>query len=309
MASCEDDYKFLRSIVDGLPFALFCKDYQSGKGTFVVWNKLAELLWGISLEKIIGKTDYDIFPSEQADLFRIKDLETLSSKKIVFIPQESADSPALGLRTVRTWKIPLNDEMGVPRYLLGVSQDIADFKKLEEELKVQTQNAIHSARLRHQSEIAKRVAHEMNNPLAIILGRASQLKRALRKWEIPEDTLYLLESILDRTRHTAKKVEAIFTLLNEEEDSGSVKGSPLATRKGEDQNTSDFFHDVANAVAIAKGKSSQALRQISTHSDSTLQHELVEKIQSVLMNLQKIDGLLQSEVGRASSKNKFRSAS
>lgn len=128
------EQSFLRSIIDGLPFALFCKDYTTDIGRFTAWNRRAELLWGLSYSSVIGKSDYDFFPKEQADFFKGKDLETLQSGKMVFIKEEQVDSPTLGATYVRTWKVPVVEEHGGVRFLLGISQDIADIKKIEDEL-------------------------------------------------------------------------------------------------------------------------------------------------------------------------------
>ena len=71
--SLEQQKFFLDSIIDNLPLAMFCKDYQQG-GTFVGWNKTAESLWGLKTSEVLGKSDSDFFPADQSNFFKEKDL-------------------------------------------------------------------------------------------------------------------------------------------------------------------------------------------------------------------------------------------
>ena len=115
---------FLQAIVDALPLAVFAKDYATGVGVFVAWNKRAEELWGLASADVLGRSDFDFFPAEQAEFFLAKDRETLDSGQLVYIAQEPVDSPTVGRRFVRTWKVPLT--FGARPYLLGLSLDITE---------------------------------------------------------------------------------------------------------------------------------------------------------------------------------------
>src|SRR5436305_1366799 len=55
----------LRAIVDTLPGMIWVKDADDLR--FVLFNKGAEELLGVSREKLLGKSDYDLFSREQAD--------------------------------------------------------------------------------------------------------------------------------------------------------------------------------------------------------------------------------------------------
>jgi PAS domain-containing protein len=47
------------------------------------------------------------------------------------IPEELIDTKHHGRRILHTRKIPIYDEKGEPRYLLGISEDVTDLKRLE----------------------------------------------------------------------------------------------------------------------------------------------------------------------------------
>ena len=73
-------------------------------------------------EEIIGKTDHDVFPREQADAYRAVDLRVLTEES----PIEAEEYAALedGLHTYVSVKAPLRGPSGKPYALCGISTDI-----------------------------------------------------------------------------------------------------------------------------------------------------------------------------------------
>ncbi|MHC5598635.1 MAG: PAS domain S-box protein [Nostoc sp.] len=126
---------FLQSMINNLPVAVFVKDAKPESfGTFKLWNHTCENIFGITAEQAIGKTDYEFFPKEQADLFRQKDLETLDRGVLENISEETIDSPNFGRRILHTTKIPLYDKDQQPEYLLFIFEDITEYKGAEKNL-------------------------------------------------------------------------------------------------------------------------------------------------------------------------------
>lgn len=125
--------KFLNNIVDNIPHMIFVKDAQNLR--FVRLNKAGEDLLGYVREELYGHNDYDFFSVEEADYFSSMDAITLQSRIMTDITEEIIQTRYRGPRTLRTKKIPILDEKGVPQYLLGISEDITDWKKAEEALK------------------------------------------------------------------------------------------------------------------------------------------------------------------------------
>lgn len=117
---------FLDSIVENIPDMVFIKDAKSL--SFVRFNKAGEELLGMKRDKLIGKSDYDFFPKEEADFFTKKDRLVLEDGKLVDIAEEMIHTQK-GIRTLHTKKIPILDENKKPLYLLGISEDITDKKK------------------------------------------------------------------------------------------------------------------------------------------------------------------------------------
>jgi signal transduction histidine kinase len=63
-------------------------------------------------------------------------------------------------------------EEGRPAYILGHAQDITELKRAE-------LVAREAKALRSVAELARAAAHEINNPLAIIVGQLEMLKRSM----------------------------------------------------------------------------------------------------------------------------------
>ncbi len=122
---------FLDNIIENIPAMIFVKNADNLD--FKMVNKAGEDLLGHSLEELVGKNDQDFFPKDEADFFTQKDREVLKNKQLVDIPEETIETKNLGQRILHTKKIPLLDKQGNPQYLLGISEDITEFKKADEE--------------------------------------------------------------------------------------------------------------------------------------------------------------------------------
>ena len=120
--------QFLDSIVVNIPSMIFVKDAK--KLSFIRLNKAGEKLLGYDEKDLIGKTDYEIFSKEVADLMVEKDKNVLANKELIDIPEEPVDTKR-GRRWLHTQKIPITDDKGTPVYLLGISQDITERREME----------------------------------------------------------------------------------------------------------------------------------------------------------------------------------
>ncbi|MHB8095407.1 MAG: PAS domain-containing protein [Candidatus Aminicenantales bacterium] len=131
-AAFRENERFLDGIVDNIPDMIFVKDARSHR--FIRLNKAGEELLGIRKDEILGKSDHDLFPADIADAYIEKDREAFRTRRGVDVPAETILSPSRGERMIHTRKIPILDESGNPKYLLGISEDITDRRNAEEAL-------------------------------------------------------------------------------------------------------------------------------------------------------------------------------
>lgn len=154
------------SIIENLPLMLFVKDAKDY--SFVEWNKAAEELTGILKQEMLGKNDFDFWPKEEAECFIKKDNEVMEGGQLLEIHKESITTKYKGVRTLHTKKIPIFDNKGEAKYLLGLSEDITEKLKTEEILS-------RSQKMDAVGQMSGGIAHDFNNQLGVILGYADLL--------------------------------------------------------------------------------------------------------------------------------------
>jgi len=164
---------FLNQIVENIPDMVFVKD--ANNLSFIRFNRAGEELLGYSREDLIGKNDYEFFTQDQADLFTAKDREVMAGGKLVEILEEEINTKLKGKRILKTKKIPILDAKGTPKFLLGISEDITDRKRAEQEKENLRAQLLQSQKMETMGTLAGGIAHDFNNMLAIILGFSDML--------------------------------------------------------------------------------------------------------------------------------------
>ncbi len=178
--SLTNQAQILGDILDNLPVALFAKDV-SDDYRFVLWNKKQEQVTTIPRERALGRNDMDLFSTESARYFREIDEAVVRRGKLFEIPEEIVDTKAGGEVYLRTVKVPVVREDRI--ILVGISEDITERirgkeqlmllnKNLSEknkELEITQQQLFQAEKLESIGRLAAGVAHEVKNPLALLL--------------------------------------------------------------------------------------------------------------------------------------------
>ena len=162
-----DNEAFLNTVIENIPHMIFVKDAKDLR--FLKFNKAGQELLGYSLAELAGKNDHDSFTKELADHFTENDQKVLNGKEVVDIPEESVQTRNKGERILHTKKIPIFDNAGQLLYLMGISEDITERRKLEENLR-------QAQKMEGIGQLAGGVAHDFNNILAVIQLQTGLLK-------------------------------------------------------------------------------------------------------------------------------------
>jgi PAS domain S-box-containing protein len=123
----------LRTVVDNLPLNLYIKDLESRKSLVNRWE--CEFLGVDDASELIGKSDFDFYDHEMAQVFREEDLSVLNSLNPILGKESFNVKPDGTTTTFLTSKIPLTGTDGKAYGLLGISTDISHLKKQESELR------------------------------------------------------------------------------------------------------------------------------------------------------------------------------
>jgi PAS domain S-box-containing protein len=127
----EEARQLYLSLVENLPVHVLRKDAE-GRLTYV--NSSYRKLLGKSLEELIGKTDYDLFPPELAAKYRRDDLLVIESRRTMD-RVEMHQTPDGGKLWVEVMKTPLFDAEGQAIGIQGIFWDVTDREQAQIELR------------------------------------------------------------------------------------------------------------------------------------------------------------------------------
>ncbi|MCX6165466.1 MAG: PAS domain-containing sensor histidine kinase [Ignavibacteriae bacterium] len=183
----KDSHDFLNTTINAMQEPFFVKDENH---KWVILNDASIKMWGYSREALIGKSDYDIFPKEQADVFWEKDDFVFKNGSNTNI-EEITDSKG-EVRTIVTAKVLYTDEITGKKFIVGTIHDITDLRKAE--LKLTEYSKELEELNKNKDKFFSIIAHDLRNPFTSIYGFSSVLSEefdTLSKEEIREYINYI----------------------------------------------------------------------------------------------------------------------
>ena len=102
---------------------------RRSRSSFVRFNRAGEELLGIPRSELIGKTDFDFFPTDEAEFFVAKDRETLRATAARRYPRGADPDRDAAALAAHQEGADRSTTHGEPRYLLGISHDITERKR------------------------------------------------------------------------------------------------------------------------------------------------------------------------------------
>jgi diguanylate cyclase (GGDEF)-like protein/PAS domain S-box-containing protein len=123
---------FLDTVIENVPATILVKDARDHR--YVLINRHGEEFFGMSRDAMIGKSAYDFFSKEEADIITTRDNDVLRSGQQLFIESNPVQTPSKGRRLITSKRLTIPGDNGEPQYLLAVIEDVTDRKQAEERI-------------------------------------------------------------------------------------------------------------------------------------------------------------------------------
>jgi PAS domain S-box-containing protein len=228
---------------------------------------------GVAPAELIGKSDFDYYPRDQAEEFYADEQRIIRSGE----PLVNKDEPHAGhtgeVRWITTSKLPLRDSQGKIVGIVGISRDITERKEAEQQL----QEAKHAAEFasKAKSRFLANMSHEIRTPLNAIIGISKTLgkysiqnltARQLEGLEVAHRSsqrlLLLINGILDLSKIESGKTEIRLRSFSLDALIAGIRS--MATTLN-DKDTVEFLVEKSDAVPRTVISDAQKLHEILTN--------------------------------------------
>ena len=168
----QEAHQMMKAIFHKLPSAILIKDIEDDYRFYII-NQKFEQMCNMPKELLVGKTDYDIFPKEEADKYRQDDVAATSCEESdPMLIHEIVTSPDRGTHThLQTIKFSFTFKR--KKLLVCVGNYVTLQYQMMEQLRDALSKAEQADTLKAQ--FIANMSHEIRTPLNAIVGFSSLL--------------------------------------------------------------------------------------------------------------------------------------
>lgn len=168
-------HQMMRAIFHELPSAILIKDIEDDYRFYII-NRKFEQMCNMPKELLVGKTDYEVFPKDEADKYRRDDMEASThTEEDPMLIHEIVTSPDRGVNThLQTVKFSFTFKD--KKLLVCVGNDVTVQHEMMDRLKEALEKAEQADRLK--SQFIANMSHEIRTPLNSIVGFSQLVARA-----------------------------------------------------------------------------------------------------------------------------------
>lgn len=164
----EASVKLLQSVLENIPVRVFWKDRAFkylGCNTAFAQDAGME-----SPKDLLGKDDFQMAWRTQAEMYRANDKAVIDTQISIIGVEEPQTTPEGKTIWLRTSKVPLYKSSNEVIGILGVYEDITEYKQAKIERQRLREELNHSQKMEAIGRLAGGVAHDFNNMLSVIQG-------------------------------------------------------------------------------------------------------------------------------------------
>ncbi len=254
------------SLVESLPINVFRKD---SKGRILFANQSFCREVGFPLEKLLGKTDSELFGAERGEKYARDDAWVLETGEVFHdIEYHPGDGPA---KHVEVLKAPVTDTRGVRVGIQGMFWDVTDRVDAEAALRSAKEMAEHASRAK--SDFLANVSHEIRTPMNGIIGMSELLLHELEDGENRERAEMILQS-----------GESLLRLINEILDFSKIEAGKIRL----DSERFNLRECIGDTVRSFGFRAHEKKLELILHFDPSLPTEIVtdlNRLRQVIVNL------------------------
>ncbi len=188
---------FFKSLLKNIPDLVWLKDPQ---GVYLACNSSIERLIGRKEADILGRTDYDFFDSNAADLFRSKDLAAIETGSPTINNEWVTFSDNGQKALFETIKTPMFDDTGQLIGVLGIARDITEMHEAREAQRESEERCRTLAEASFEGIVMseKGIISDCNDQIGQMLGysREEIIGSSIARYVAPEDVDRVMGNIL-----------------------------------------------------------------------------------------------------------------
>ena len=267
----------LRILIDNLPELIF---FQDNEGRYIL-NNISHLncIGASKQEDVIGKTAFDFNPREVAEKFSKEEKQIVLSGESIIDKEEIIFNKDLNEnRWYLKNKIPIKDNNGFVKAILGVRQDITNRKNAEEALRQtydeleQTNKDLKKAN-KIKGQFLANMSHEIRTPLNAVIG----LTGLLLDTPLNAEQRDFVETILNSG-------DILLTLINDILDFSKIEAQKVELEK----QPFDVRDCIEEALDLIASKASEKNLEIAYNVDSGVPTRVigdVTRLRQIVVNL------------------------
>ena len=204
----EKERIFFKALMEELGDVVYFKDLKS---RFLIANAALgkKHLSVPDISRIKGKTDFDIFAHEHARKAYEDEQKIIATGKPLIGIEEKEVWPDGSETWAMTSKFPLKDKNGTIVGTWGISRDITNSKRTEQDLKSAEEQLRHSQKMEAFGQLAGGIAHDFNNIISVILGAAQLVEMDLKDNSV--EMKHRIDMVIDASKRATELTQQLLS--------------------------------------------------------------------------------------------------